>query len=222
MLRWTRIPFGLHKHKLYPCLNPVRPTLVSILKPFFKTKELEPAATVRKFRTVQNEGKRKVSREQDHYNLDMIISLGYRVHSIRGTQFRIWANKILKAHLVKGYTLNENRLQEQQAQLDGLKRAVHIMSSVIEHRPLSGDEAQGLLRVVTDYTYALDILDRYDHRTLTIEGIRRQPAFIATYDNAMAAIKGLREKFGGSSLFGNEKDESFQSSMAAIYQSFGG
>lgn len=192
------------------------------IKNIFKTKELEPAATVRKFRTVQNEGKRKISREQDHYNLDMIISLGYRVHSIRGTQFRIWANKVLKEHLVKGYTLNEKRLQEQQAQLDGLKRAVHIMGSVIERRPLSGDEAQGLLRVITDYTYALDILDRYDHRTLTVEGIRRQPVFIATYDNAMAAIKGLREKFGGSSLFGNEKDESFQSSMAAIYQSFGG
>lgn len=188
----------------------------------YSEKELDQSTTVKEYLTVRKEGNRSVKRKIEKYSLDVIISVGYRVKSPQGTQFRIWANKVLKEHLVKGYTLNEKRLQEQQAQLDSLKRAVHIMGSVIERRPLSGDEAQGLLRVITDYTYALDILDRYDHRTLTVEGIRRQPVFIATYDNAMAAIKGLREKFGGSSLFGNEKDESFQSSMAAIYQSFGG
>lgn len=84
------------------------------------------------------------------------------------------------------------------------------------------DEADGLQKVINDYTYALDILDQYDHRTLTIDGVHQSASFIATYDTAMNAIKGLRDKFGGSSLFGNEKDDSFKGSIANIYQSFGG
>lgn len=97
-----------------------------------------------------------------------------------------------------------------------------MLGNVLESKSLTSDEANGLLKVLTDYTYALDVLDRYDHRTLTIEATSRQPSFVATYDEAMRAIQGLKDKFGGSSLFGNEKDESFKSSIATIYQSFGG
>lgn len=188
----------------------------------FKEGELEKNATVKESLTVQNEGKRPVKRKVEQYSLDVIISVGYRVKSKRGTQFRIWANKVLKDYLVKGYALNEKRLNDQHQQFEALKQTVRLMGNVLDKQELSGDEATGLLKVITDYTYALDVLDKYDHRTLTIEATHKQQAFIATYAAAMKAIHGLRDKFGGSSLFGNEKDESFKSSIATIYQSFGG
>ncbi|MBN8865341.1 MAG: virulence protein RhuM/Fic/DOC family protein [Sphingobacteriales bacterium] len=192
------------------------------IKNIFSSSELDRSSTVRIFRTVRQEGKRQVTRQLEHYNLDLIISIGYRINSKRGTQFRIWANSILKDYLIKGYSLNEKRLNEQAQQLDTLKQTVRLLGNVLESKSLTSDEANGLLKVLTDYTYALDVLDRYDHRTLTIEATSRQPSFVATYDEAMRAIQGLKDKFGGSSLFGNEKDESFKSSIATIYQSFGG
>jgi len=179
-------------------------------------------ATVKESLTVQKEGKRAVKRKIEQYSLDVIISVGYRVKSKRGTQFRIWANKILKEYLVKGYSLNEKRLHEQSQQFEALKQTVKLMGNVLGAQELSSDEASGLLKVITDYTYALDVLDKYDHRKLTIEATHTQQGFIATYGDAMKAIRSLRDKFGSSSLFGNEKDESFQSSIATIYQSFGG
>lgn len=190
------------------------------IKSIFSSAELEENATVRKFRTVRQEGKRQVARELEHFNLDMIISIGYRVNSIRGTQFRIWANKVLKDYLTQGYALNENLLKKKTQQLDALKQTVRLLNNVVESRPLTSDEAGGLFRVLTDYAYALDVLDKYDHQALTIEATHKKSSFIATYEEAMNAIKGLRNKFGGSSLFGNEKDESFKSSIATIYQSF--
>lgn len=192
------------------------------IKNILISNELEEEATVRKTRTVRQEGKRQVSRELEQYNLDMIISIGYRVNSKRGTQFRIWANKILKEYLTNGYTLNEKALKEKADQLDALKQTVRILSNVIESTTLTSDEANGLLKVLTDYTYALDVLDKYDHRALRIEAIHKKPSFVATYEEAMKAILGLKDKFGGSTLFGNEKDESFRSSIATIYQSFDG
>lgn len=156
------------------------------------------------------------------YNLDVIISVGYRVKSQRGTQFRIWANKILKNYLVKGYVVNEKRLKEQSDQLERLKQTVKLLGNVIENKELDSSEANGLLKVITDYTYALDVLDKYDHQVLEIEGTTSDDLFIIAYESAMQAIHSLRDKFGGSSLFGNEKDESFQGSLAAIYQTFDG
>ncbi|MCK7559782.1 virulence protein RhuM/Fic/DOC family protein [Chitinophaga sedimenti] len=192
------------------------------LNNIFKEGELDRETTVKESLTVQKEGKRTVKRKAEQYSLDVIISVGYRVKSKRGTQFRIWANKILKEYLTQGYSLNEKRLQEKSQQFDALKQTVRIMSNVINATSLSSDERDGLLKVITDYTYALDILDKYDHRTLTIEAIHTEQSFIATYEESMKAIQGLKDKFGGSRLFGNEKDESFQSSIATIYQSFGG
>ncbi|HEY8957075.1 RhuM family protein [Chitinophaga sp.] len=192
------------------------------IKHIYDSNELGQEATVRKFRTVRQEGKRPVSRELEHYNLDMIISIGYRVNSIRGTQFRIWANKVLKEYLVKGYAIDKKRFQEQSRQLDVLKQTVKLLGNVIETQNLNTDEATGLLKVIADYTYALDVLDQYDHQVLQIESTTSDNLFEITYPSAMEAIKGLRDKFGGSSLFGNEKDESFQGSLAAIYQTFGG
>lgn len=192
------------------------------IKHIISSGELELGATVRKFRTVRQEGKRQISRELEHYSLDMIISIGYRVNSIRGTQFRIWATQVIKDYLIKGYALNEKHLKDQHQQFEALKQTVRMMGNLLDKHELTSDESNGLLKVITDYTYALDVLDKYDHRTLTIEATHQEQAFTATYEVAMKAIHGLRDKFGGSSLFGNEKDESFKGSIAAIYQTFGG
>ncbi|MGZ3839695.1 MAG: RhuM family protein [Flavisolibacter sp.] len=192
------------------------------LKNIYKEGELHREATVAKNATVQKEGGRAVSREIEYYNLDAILSVGYRVNSIRGTQFRIWANKLLKDYLIKGFAVNEKRLQEQTRQLEELKQTVKLLGNVIESKSLTSEEASGLLKVVTDYTYALDILDQYDHQLLEIRNITPKELFHITYDEALKAIQSLHQKFGGSSLFGNEKDESFQGSLAAIYQTFGG
>ena len=153
------------------------------------------------------------------YSLDMIISVGYRVKSKRGTAFRIWARKVLKEYLVKGYAVNQRIHREQ---IGELRQLVGVLGRTIQKQPLiSTDETNALFEVVTDYTYALDTLDNYDYERLTIEKTTKEEPFHATYENAMEAIKGLREKFGSSSLFGNEKDESFKSSIGQIYQTFG-
>jgi len=192
------------------------------IKNIFNEQELDREATVKESLTVQKEGKRSVKRKIEYYSLDVIISVGYRVKSQNGTQFRVWANKVLKNYLIKGYSINEKRLKEQAGQLESLKQAVKLLGNVIEAQPLNSDEATGLLKVLTDYTYALDVLDRYDHQVLEIGATTREELFQITYSEAMKAIDGLRHKFGGSTLFGNEKDESFQGSLAAIYQTFGG
>ena len=192
------------------------------IKNIINEAELDEKSTTELFSVVQQEGKRSVKRNLKFYNLDMILSVGYRVNSKKGTQFRIWANKILKDHLIKGYSINETRLKEQNEQLNSLKNTVTLLSNVLENKSLNNDEATGLLKVVTDYAYALDILDKYDHQELTIEGTTLKELFIIDYAEAKRAIYDLKEKFGGSSLFGNEKDESFKGSIAAIYQTFGG
>ena len=153
------------------------------------------------------------------YNLDVIISVGYRVKSQRGTQFRIWANKILRKYLIKGYVINDELKLKQ---YDELKQTVKLLSNVIQQKELSADEASGLLQVITDYTYALEILDKYDYQSLELDNTTIKKPFRATYENAMEAIDILRRKFGSSGLFGNEKDKSFQSSVNTIYQTFDG
>ena len=154
------------------------------------------------------------------YDLDVIISVGYRVKSKRGTAFRIWARKIIKEYLVKGYAVNERIRKEQ---IGELRQLVGMLGRTIQKQSLlSNDETNALFEVVTDYTYALDTLDNYDYERLAIDKTTKEEPFHATYENAMEAINGLREKFGGSALFGNEKDDSFKSSIGQIYQTFGG
>ena len=154
------------------------------------------------------------------YTLDVIISVGYRVKSQRGTQFRIWANKVLKEYLVKGFVINDKITQRKYEELSQL---VHILGRTISSKPeLSNQENLDLINVVTDYTYALDTLDKYDYQKLKIEKTTFENKFIATYDNAILIIQSLKEKFGGCWLFGNEKDDSFKSSIGQIYQTFDG
>ena len=186
----------------------------------YKEGELEKESTCKEYLQVQQEGKRKVSRMVKYYDLDVIISVGYRVKSKRGTAFRIWARKVLKEYLVKGYAVNERMRKEQ---IGELRQLVGMLGRTIQSQPLlTNDETNALFEVVTDYTYALDTLDNYDYERLTINKTTKEEPFHATYENAMEAIDGLREKFGGSVLFGNEKDDSFKSSIGQIYQTFGG
>ena len=183
----------------------------------YREGELERDITCAKFAHMGSDNDQQY--ETAVYNLDVIISVGYRVKSQRGTQFRIWANKILKDYLIKGYAINQ---QVKAAQLADLKSTVRLLSNVIEHKQLTLDEANGLLRVITDYTYGLDTLDKYDYQQLEVDSTTPTEEFRATYEEAMEAIHLLQEKFGSSDLFGNEKDQSFKSSINTIYQTFGG
>ena len=185
----------------------------------YREQELDANSTRKDFFLVQTEGKREVSRRIQLYNLDVIISVGYRVKSKRATQFRIWANKVLKEYIIKGYAINQNARIEQ---LEELKQTISIMSNVIAAHQVTKDEAIGLLRVISDYTYALDTLDRYDFQQLEISNVTTLEGFRATYENAMEALRTLKRRFGESALFANEKDESFKSTLGAIYQTFGG
>ena len=177
-------------------------------------------STVAKFATVQTEGNREVTRSIEYYNLDMIISVGYRVKSKRGVEFRCWANRVLKQYLIKGYAVND-RIRKQQ--IAELRQLVQVVSRTIVQQPVpASNESHQLFDVVVDYTYALDILDNYDYQRLNINKTTKEEYFHATYEKAIYEIEQLRYKFGSSELFGNEKDDSFKSSIGQIYQTFDG
>lgn len=138
------------------------------------------------------------------YNLDVIISVGYRVKSKQGVAFRRWANSILKQYLIKGYAINQQRLDN----YNELKDIVKLMSRAITlQQKVTTGEYEGLFNGISDYVYALDTLDRYDYQSLAISRTTKKEPFHATYDNAMQAINALKEKFGGSQWFANEKDD---------------
>lgn len=154
------------------------------------------------------------------YSLDVIISVGYRVKSQRGFQFRIWANKVLKEYLVKGYVVNKVLTEQRYTEL---KQLVTVLGRTVKtQEALTSEDALNLVEVVSDYAYALDTLDRYDYQQLAVEQTTNDVKFHATYEGAMQAIEELKEKFGGSQWFAHEKDDSFKSSIGQIYQTFGG
>ncbi|MEG0602334.1 MAG: virulence protein RhuM/Fic/DOC family protein [Mucinivorans sp.] len=194
-----------------------RPAITKHLKNIFSSGELDENSTCSILEHMGNDEKQRY--QTTYYNLDAILSIGYRVNSKNATQFRIWANRVLKEYLIKGYAVKDTIKLEQ---YEDLKQTIKVLSNVLDHKTLDYSEATGLLRVVTDYSYALDTLDRYDYQQLEIDRTTNKEQFRATYRNAMAAIDELREKFGGSSLFGNEKDQSFKGSLGAVYQTFGG
>jgi prophage maintenance system killer protein/predicted ArsR family transcriptional regulator len=154
------------------------------------------------------------------YSLDVIISVGYRVKSQRGIQFRIWANKVLKEYLLKGYAVNKVLTEQRYTEL---KQLVTVLGRTVKtQEALTSEDALNLVEVVSDYAYALDTLDRYDYQQLAVEQTTNDVKFHATYEGAMQAIEELKEKFGGSQWFAHEKDDSFKSSIGQIYQTFGG
>ncbi len=185
----------------------------------FKENELDKNSVVAKYATTASDGK---IYNITYYNLDVIISVGYRIKSQRGTQFRIWASTILKDYLIKGYVLNEERLIKQKNELNNLKQSVKILGEVLNYKALTNDESKGLLQIISDYAYALDVLDQYDYQKLTIKDTSGKETYQLMYEEAIRQIKMVKKAHGNSDLFGNEKDDSFQSSIATIYQTFNG
>lgn len=197
-----------------------RTSIVRHIRNIYKSEELDQNSTCAKNAQVRTEGHRSILREIPYYNLDMIISVGYRVNSKNATSFRRWATSVLKQYLIKGYAIN------QQIKLDRyneLKDVVRLMSRTVGlQEKVTSEEYGGLFNVISDYVYALDTLDHYDYQSLSIQKTTKEEPFRATYENAMEAINALKEKFGGSRWFANEKDDSFKSSIGQIYQTFGG
>lgn len=212
----------LSQQQMQQLFNKTKQNISLHINNIFEENELDKISTVKKSLTVRKEGNRSVSREIEFYSLDVVISVGYRVKSKEGIKFRIWANQILKDYLIKGYALNNKKLKAQNQQLIELKQAIKLVGVVQNNQLLNDEELKSTFKILTDYVYALDVLDRYDHQQLenTVSDVKG--SFKIDYDSAIEAIDDLRLKFGGSKLFGNEKDQSFKSSLFTIYQTFDG
>ena len=211
----------LNQYQLETLFQTDRTSINRHIRNIYKTKELDENQTCAKIAQVQKEGKRTVNRTIKYYNLDIIIAVGYRVNSKQGTEFRIWANKLIREYLIKGFSLNQEKLKKQNKQLLELKETVKILSNVVSNKELSNDESKGLLEIITDYSYALDVLVKYDYQSLEIENITTNEIYQITYKEAIEQILMTKEVYGNSDLFGHEKDKSFRSSIATIYQTFG-
>ncbi|HAJ33192.1 MAG TPA: cytochrome C biogenesis protein CycH [Candidatus Atribacteria bacterium] len=188
------------------------------IRNIFKEGELEENSVIRNFRITAADGKKYST---NMYNLDMIISVGYRVNSKRGTQFRIWATNVLKEHLIKGYTINEKRMREDRAKLKEFQKTSRIMERLLQNKALDSTEATGLLKVILDYQKALHLLDEYDFQKLKIKKVTTQEKFRISYQRARQELDRLKAHYP-TALFGLEKDQSFSGSIGAIYQTFNG
>ena len=188
-------------------------TIGKHLTTIFSEGELVRLGTVANFATVQNEGLREVERQIEFYNLDVIISLGYRVKSKEGTHFRQWATQRLKDYLIKGYAVNQERLSQ-------LQQSFQLIREAALSDDFSKAQVKEIIDVLADYALGLDILDGYDKQNLERGMVQPNSIFQISYQEAKVAIEELRIKFGGSLLFGNEKDDSFKSSISTINQTF--
>ena len=186
----------------------------------YKEGELTEEGTTEESSVVQQEGSRQIRRTIRFYNLDVIISVGYRVKSQQGTRFRQWATKLLHDHIVKGYTVNEQRLREESAKLREMQKSVELLARTLTTQVMVTETGRDVLRVINDYAYALATLDRYDHGTLSIEWTTRKALHVIDYDEGISIVNAMKGEFDG--LFGVEKDQGFKSALGAIYQTFDG
>jgi len=208
----------LRQEQIAAVFGTKRPAITKHLSNIFKTKELKESSVCSILEHTASDGKVYKTK---FYNLDAIISVGYRVNSTQATQFRIWATNILRKHLVNGYTINEKRLKSAEHKYKQLQKSLQLLGNIIAIERIP-DETKGLIQVITEYSHALDILDDYDHQRLSIPKGTKQEQFELTYTEAIKIIEAIKNKFKGSSLVGQEKDESFKSSIGAIYQTFDG
>jgi len=188
------------------------------LRNIFKEKELDKNSVVAKNATTASDGK---IYQVEYYNLDAILSVGYRVNSRRGTQFRQWATQRLKEYFIDGYTINQKLLTEKNIEINHLKSSIQIFSRTFEHNINSLNEAKGLAGLLADFSSGLILLDDYDNEQLDKKGKSRNNAIFISYEEFMELIKVMRQEFN-SRIFAKEKDNSFKSSITQIYQSFGG
>jgi len=198
-----------------------RSTITEHINNVFKEKELKEKSVCRFSRRTGTDGKEY---QVKFYNLDVIISVGYRVKSKQGTEFRIWATKVLKDHLIKGYTLNQKRLKE--TNLMDLEQAVALVKNALETKKLKGTEAKGLLEVITKYAQSWLLLQKYDEEKLVLPAKQAKPRYQLDYNQAISAISDLRNNLSAkkqaSDLFGKERGETLGGIIGNIYQSFGG
>jgi prophage maintenance system killer protein len=196
------------------------------VKNIFVDEELQEESTTEVFSVVQEEGNRKVKRKVKFYNLDVIISVGYRVNSKRGTQFRIWATQTLKEHLIKGYTINEKRLQEQREKFKELYQTVEFLKTTLGTKNLSGNEVQGLLEIISKYTRSFVLLNQFDSNSLEVEPSGKKLTHEIKYKEALAAIEQLKKKLiiknEASDLFGRQREDVFSGILDSVVQTFGG
>ena len=192
------------------------------LRNIFAEKELDEAATTEDSSVVRLEGARNVRRTVRFYNLDAIISVGYRVNSRRGTQFRMWATRVLRDHAIRGFTINRRRLADDRRRMEDLQNAIRLAAETAGRQDLSGDEAKALLQVVGEYSFALDVLDDYDHERLPPTLPAAGPAKGIDYDEALRIVRQLRSRFNASDLFGYEKDAGLAGALGAVMQTFEG
>lgn len=188
-------------------------TISEHIQNIYSTEELLASSTLRRFRIVRQEGKRQVNRNIDHYNLDVIISVGYRVNSKQGTQFRIWANRVLKEYLIKGYAINEKRLAQKEQEVQILKNGIQILGRAIEEKAADNEW-------LATFTKGLSLLDDYDHEQLDKKGLTTKAAVYPSKDDYQELINEMLDQFD-SDVFGRAKDESFESSLAQIEKGFG-
>jgi len=212
----------LNQYQLEDLFQTDRSSINRHISNIYKLKELRERSTCAFFAHVQKEGDREVTRKIKHYNLDLIISVGYRVNSKRGVEFRIWANKILKDYLIKGYALNEKRLTQQSEQLHELQNTIKIIGQVLNYKALENSESTALIKLIADYAYGLEILDQYDYQKLEIQSTSGKETYQLNYTEAIKKVDHLRKTYSNSDLFGLEKDSSLKSSLSTIYQTFDG
>lgn len=191
------------------------------IKHIYEEGELDKISTVRNFRTVRQEGKRQVSRGLEYYNLDLILSVGYRVKSKTATQFRIWANKILKEYLIKGYSINEQLLLKQQQQLETLQNTISLLTRSLTNQVETVEQAQSVAKILETFAHGLNLLDNFDHKKLDRKGNTRKEAIRISKEEFLEVINAMKSDFE-SDVFAVPKDESFSSSVNQIYQTFDG
>lgn len=197
------------------------PAINKHLMNIYKEGELNQDATVSILEIVQKEGSRSVKRQKTFYNLDAIISVGYRVNSSRATQFRIWATNVLKEYLIKGYTINEKALKDKQEKIQTLQTTVSLLSRSLINQIESLDDAQQIAKILDNFAKGLDLLDNFDHKTLDANGVTQKEAVIIPVKEFLSVINEMKSEFA-SDVFANPKDDSFESSVNQIYQTFGG
>ncbi len=189
------------------------------IKHIFEEDELDKDSTVRKFRTVQKEGTRTVSRNIEYYSLDMILSVGYRIKSKTATQFRKWATSVLKDYITKGYAINEKRLKEQQSQISVLKNSIALMERSLIEQIENLDTARDVSKILNNFALGLNLLDDYDHKQLDKNGINKKEAKRISKEEFLKVINDMKSEFS-SDVFAVPKDNSFDSSINQIYQTF--
>lgn len=197
------------------------PAINKHLMNIYKEGELNQDATVSILEIVQKEGSRSVKRQKTFYNLDAIISVGYRVNSSRATQFRIWATNVLKEYLIKGYAINEKILKDKQEKIQKLQTTVNLLSRSLTNQIESLDDAQQVAKILDNFAKGLDLLDNFDHKTLDVKGSTQKEAVKIPIKEFLSVINKMKSEFA-SDVFANPKDDSFESSVNQIYQTFGG